>query len=110
MMFSSRPPFNDDPWPWVTPTGTRGGYSEKYAHIITHKPRPEYDRPQHNPTNPILVEYRGCRDEGLPFTRPEVWAYNLLHPQHRAWAYATPEQMKHAHRVLTRLANIQREN
>lgn len=60
-LFSSRPPFNDDPEPWVIPNGYRyAGLNEGEAMFggIMFSPRPEYDRPQHNPTNPILTEFR----------------------------------------------------
>lgn len=69
--FSSRPPFNDDPWPLVwdghsprdqmradtdfyragnTALAAWGGYSRK--------PRPEFNRPQTNPTSLVLADLR----------------------------------------------------
>lgn len=53
--FSSKPPFNDDPAPWADYWERS---AEQWAPGDVYAPRPEYERPQHNPTNPILTEFR----------------------------------------------------
>lgn len=50
--------------------------------------------------NPILVNYRAALDEELPFTEPAFWLRGLDNPSPGAWAYATPEHIAHARRVL----------
>lgn len=56
MQFSSKPPFNDDPGAWVSEvTGSRYWEPPKYGHgRFRFDPRPEFNRPQTNPTNRIL--------------------------------------------------------
>lgn len=122
MQFSSKPPFNDDPSPWrqrmtnkrisATDHGAKMSSQKRgvaaRALAYAYNPRPEFERPQHNPTNPILSNYREFRGEDLPFTTPGNWAYNLLHPSHEAWSYANSEQVKHAYKVLTRLERMSR--
>lgn len=112
--FSSRPPFNDDPLPWTDPRGENrhgpyGGWSSEYA------PRPEFDRPQHNPTNPILTEFRKCAAEhgdaprlAAHWTKSDwMWAEMCLKDHSFVdEPIGTPEQERHARRVLTRLANL----
>lgn len=114
-MFSSRPPFNDDPYPNVwnghsprnqmrvdTDMYRRGApYNhERYS----YKPRPEFDRPQHNPTNPILAKFR---ERSYPVA---YWVHRLSKGDLPDGVEASIEQIDHAHRVLTRLANLTKED
>lgn len=124
--FSSRPPFNDDPMPWVhdcsdvydndgtcalqgdrNPSTEPGWVTEKF------RPRPEFDRPQHNPTNPILTEFRGVAGRYYSFRRDLAWWLECLNDpsfDYSAEGYLwTPEQVDHARRALTRLANLTKE-
>lgn len=127
MQFSSKPPFNDDPEPWTDNfTGDRTSQRTGYmASTFSSWPRPEYERPQHNPTNPILAEFR-------KFCAPDEW--DIVGDSARIALYADswvdlmaeypnddrtawgsladlPRQnFDHARRVLTRLANLNKEN
>lgn len=116
MMFSSRPPFNDDPYPWIhthagescLDTGGRfafnNGIGNEYA------PRPEFCLPNNNPTNPILSGFRAERQKCR--TRDEQcdllfgWISWLRNPY---WEWS-PEHIEHARRVLTRLARFTEVN
>lgn len=111
-MYSSRPPFNDDPEPWVDEFGGRFGYALSGDE---HLPRPEFDRPQHNPTNPILELFRkyAARRESAPhlaahWTKSDVmWSEMCLKDFSVIdEPIGTPAQEEHARRVLTRLANL----
>lgn len=101
-MFSSREPFNDDPEPWHDPRpGTslfRG--DGPWGHAF-YDPRPEYDRPQHNPTNPILTALR----------TPGTDIYDLLQSLDSKWArqFSLAEE-NHAREVMYRLIEFRREN
>lgn len=119
MQFSSRR-FNDDPLPWVWVGNTHGldsgrcsttvSADAEHAYHGEFRPRPEYDRTPHNPTNPILEWQRKT-------TRPG-WAavaarYVLDHwdatigalPDLGILTY-TPNMEQHARRVLTRVASF----
>lgn len=96
--FSSKPPFNDDPKPYVTYADERktdvrnaewdiqSDGATEYVRVLD--PRPEYDRPQHNPTNPILV------------ARRENPGYNIYYKDLERWP--TFEEIYHAQRVLSK--------
>lgn len=83
MQFSSKPPFNDDPKPYVTYAderktdvrnaewGIQSDGATEYVRVLD--PRPEYDRPQHNPTNPILTEFRDIYHETTPTIYQGYW-------------------------------------
>lgn len=119
MQFSSCPPINDDPLAWRVAVGPwRGSRMDaQYAPEAVHDPRPEYDRPQHNPTNPILGLFREYvvdpEDGGLGWCASlwlrcfdglldESWAvFQML--RDREPEGTTPEHYAHARRVLTRL-------
>lgn len=111
-MFSSRPPFNDDPFPFVWPEESRAArisegplrsmFSEGDGIDLIRDPRPEFDRPQHNPTNPILASFRA--NDMNP--RAADWARWLDRPSLGAWHHADAAHIDHARRVLTRLANL----
>lgn len=83
--FSSKPPFNDDPEPW---TDYWERSAEKWAPGDVFAPRPKYDRPQHNPTNPILLARRNNPGEPIYYRNLERWP--------------TWEEVEHARKVLTR--------
>ena len=107
-LYSSREPFNDDPFPRVTiHTGAR-----HRDHLPTlddatecqYDPRPEYDRPQNNPTNPILTEFRRLVNEtgnGLYVT---AWLFSgdLL----EEWESYPLEQWHHAMDVLQKILSV----
>lgn len=126
-MFSSKEPFNDDPKPWVvalTPDyGTNGSWREWRGraedwddalvraeadnprwsgHTCGRLPRPEFARPQHNPTNPILAEIRSAY-AGRAGRVPADVEIHLL-PCHLATPGVTEAHVAHARRVLGRLA------
>lgn len=106
-MFSSRPPFNDDPEPYI-----------QYVDHRVYDPRPEFDRPQTNPTNTLLHHFRmidAGRGEYEDWLRdidenPHVW---VRRPGHglmaRSMVGYTDEEIDHARRVLARLANLAKE-
>lgn len=124
VMFSSRPPFNDDPKP-IHVDGRGVGpslrfseedapWAQPWMEVAMHRPRPEFDRPQHNPTNPILAAHReGLGDAwglaqcvgiqinlgGLPEWKDENAALHLL-------TTASRGQLRHARKVLERLARL----
>lgn len=101
-LYSSREPFNADPTPWVSEvTGSRYSKPAKYGHTRwTFYPRPEYDRPQHNPTNQILVEFRKLHEE----TGNDLWTDAYL-----AWSdmieeeWGTRDEYWHAFSVLGKI-------
>lgn len=115
MQFSSKPQFNDDPAPYVvtltkrTPftnpmtTGSMDEFVREDGRL--HAPRPEFARPQHNPTNPILTEFRGASsvysDAGHEFLLAVSHYLSYLNSDVYGWA---EEHKDHARRVLSRLA------
>lgn len=94
--FSSRPPYNDDPMPRVTVA--TGGRHRNHpptmddATACRIDPRPEFDRPQNNPTNPILVARRNNPGENIYYKNLDRWP--------------TEAEINHARKVLTRRANL----
>lgn len=110
MQFSSRPPYNDDPFPYENFHGTRvaaastpGGFCSEC--VTEHDPRPRFDRPQNNPTNPILTNLRmDDRHVEIQWTpdRLAVWldVETGIHGHHES------AHIDHARKVLTRLANL----
>lgn len=128
MMYASKTPrdLNRDPLPFVTYIGER-------THIGTTNnaldPRPEFDHVQHNEPNPILVDYRAHKDDGpagyvvesgsagRPFgyrpTRIQHYLFQLSDAERDTvlveiglGVKATPDQIIHARRVLTRLSRL----
>lgn len=108
--YSSREPFNDDPKPYVTYVDDRrtevrskewdiqsDGGTE---YVRVHDPRPEFDRPQTNPTNRMLTRARRAYEDGYldAFCEGFLEQRNTEHPE-----------IDHAQRVLTRLANLKGE-
>ncbi|SJN43752.1 hypothetical protein FM104_12905 [Microbacterium esteraromaticum] len=118
-LFSSRPPFNNDPQPWRAQDFTGRTYDHRVADEngapasaarlrmgYIHDPRPEYARTQHNPSNPILVQTRS--DISLaPGAAHEIIAaqLDLLNAGDDYWNLdvVTGEHIEHARRVLIRL-------
>lgn len=95
-----------DPEPWTSQYGNRYNAPWSFGERIefTHAPRPEFDN-----HNPILVSLRRMQE-----IQPKVSL------NRRTWAYlsgleglgiaigATRDQITHARKVLTRLANLTR--
>lgn len=110
--YSSREPFNDDPMPFKNLHGSR--YAEASAPggfciqcVTEHDPRPWYDRPQTNPTNPILTEFRSALadyiNKALCLTHYiEYVTYGDVY----GWSH---QERFHAQKVLTRLANLKED-
>lgn len=104
-MFASRTPrdLNHDHMPWADPCGWRS--SSGHIGVKTYAPRPEFDHAQHNPPNPVLValrRYVRVTGEALKEVRTVLYALDagILN-----WG-ATDDQIDHARKVLTRLANL----
>lgn len=105
-IYSSREPFNDDPQPYVTYADDRRTEvrSKEWdiqsdgavEYVRVYEPRPEHDRPQHNPTNPILVARRNNPGENIYYRDLERWP--------------TEAEKDHARKVLTRLAALKEES
>lgn len=121
MIYSSRPPFNDDPQPYRQMMAFARAASRESAsaqHAWVYDPRPEHSRPQHNPTNTLLAHFRmidAGRGEYEDWLRdidenPHVWV------RRRGGGLAlgsmvgyTDDEIDHARKVLTRLANAAHE-
>lgn len=87
VQFSSKPPFNDDPYPTYPPGG-----------------HPMYDRPQHNPSNPILLEFR----ELHAATGNPLWtdAYLSASDLIEEWDEHDTKHWDHAMDVFTRILRM----
>lgn len=108
-MFSSREPFNDDPEPWVNENDERTDRNPQlvghgaFMPVMAHSPRPEYDRPQHNPTNPILTEFRKLHEA----TGNDLWTDAYL-----SWSdlieeeWTTEDEYFHAFKVLGKIVAL----
>lgn len=109
VMFSSRPPFNDDPKPYVTYADDRrtdvrskewdiqSDGATEYVRVFD--PRPELDRPRYNPTNPILTKFRE-----IPEGSREPWRTGFLNAaKHQRFAAWSGDEVEHAVRVLSRV-------
>lgn len=119
-LYSSREPFNVDPKPYVTYADDRrtdvrskdwdiqSDGAVEYARA--YEPRPEYDRPQNNPTNPILTEFR--RSAPWDIAKAAAIEVRWLSGMRTAPvpATATYAQVNHARKVLTRLAALKEES
>lgn len=115
-MFASNTPrdLNRDPRPLSTiGTGRRVAVGSNFAGETVPNPRPEYDHPQHNEPNRILIAFRlidAGRNEYADWLsdfdeRPAFWTRGhdeptALYPQY------TPAELHHARRVLARLARF----
>ena len=97
VQFSSKPPFNDDPEPYVSGVGNRHATNFNPS-IWTREPRPEYNRPQHNPTNPILTKLRSLKE-----VHRHSWVDGFLdQASHVRFPNWTDAETDHAVKVLTR--------
>ena len=113
-----RPEFEPtrDPFPYVASlAGIDNRFSVagvKYLPFVANYPelrwaprREQFD----TPINPILVEFRrDCESDIDGWTISEIAAH-WCQSENVGDGYATPEQIDHAHRVLTRLANMNGE-
>lgn len=114
-LFSSRPPFNDDPWPYIAPGGSRHAHpgTINFGERLVYNPRPEFDRPQNNPTNLILARLReewstpGRHENDLALCADRVLASCV--EESEAVLYYNGDEIDHARRVLTRLARFQED-
>ncbi len=106
-IYSSRPPFNDDPFPYLWPQEKliwtsgplRSMFSEGDGINLIHDPRPEFDRPQHNRTNSILESLRA----GIAADPSNNWFRTFLVTLPN-WDHG---EVGHARRVLTRLVSLE---
>lgn len=105
-MFSSRPPFSDDPEPYTHLT--RGGRTSS-SHGGTgyfrnvYEPRKKCDRPQHNPANGVLVLFRKQRGPWAPL---HAHIDGFLNGIRRLAGDFTIAEIEHADRVLRRLRTM----
>ena len=100
--FASKTPrdLNHDPHPYRYANGDRRVAPEVDPDDpTTRDPRPEYDHPQHNEPNPILVRLRVERSDPAGFVKS-----GDLSRMDIDISDATPEHIDHARRVLSRLA------
>jgi len=92
-MFASRPRFNDDPEPFI-----------QYVDHRVHCPRPEFDRPQHNPTNGVLALFRKQRGPWAPlYAHIDGFRNGIRRLASEGFTIA---EIEHADRVLRRLRNL----
>ena len=106
MIFSSKTPrdLNHDPEPWVDARGENrhgpfGGWSSVWA------PRPEFDHVQNNEPNPILTWFRAVIED------PKCGEFNQVVDDFLIYHIkGHGKHEHHARKVLTRLANITKEN
>lgn len=86
-----------DPEPWKNLSAHGGRWPHESRDPLNDalRPRPEFDRPLTNPANPILSAFRASSSSA------ETW---LIALHKGGYVEGTPAQIKHAHRVLTRLA------
>lgn len=129
MQFSSKPPYNDDPFPYVWPEDRRtvhmsegplrSMFSEGDGIALVYDPRSKFDRAQTNPTNPILDDFRSIYHETTPtiyqgyWELAEIWLELLDEDPAMVksinWGAlvdtVTGSQIDHARRVLNRLAS-----
>ena len=105
---SSRPPFNDDMEAFVYEDGLRVDFPllDDAAHgRCTHQPRPEFNRPQTNPTNLVLADLRDYwKHHGTKLTAYHAAAYLTICDYEAMDVPA--EHIDHARKVLTRLDAI----
>lgn len=114
-MFCSRTRFNDDEEPWVFPDGGRHDFPHFDNEELRYDPRPEFDRPQHNPTNQVLVIVRervaDIESAGIRSEEYDLWLSAIsgddpdsYAAEDRALVLAQPAaHREHALRVLSRL-------
>lgn len=106
-MFASTTPrdLNQDPklHSWFSDDGGVTWYE--------HEPRPEYDHPQYNRPNPILVDVRAHIGDAswTNMLKAFNWATSSGYPYvTKEWErIEDPRHIDHARRVLTRLAALE---
>lgn len=83
------------------------------AGMTDHDPRPDFDRPLINPANPIL---QSIRDQGWSnlngagkWNELAGWLRWLGDESHKIFYWQSLESIAHARRVLTRLANLTKD-
>lgn len=129
MIFASKTPrdLNRDPLPYVVRDRLfdKDRYRQADGRLegrdaetfeARHDPRPEYDHPQHNEPNPILVAFRGWLLEPVDLPEAAQWWLDQMtdgtrEPLSSAYAVmratsASAAEYDHARRVLTRLAHF----
>lgn len=113
-LYASKTPrdLNRDPEPYVYAFGgERLSREDAYwnvGRVIGYEPRPEFDHPQHNEPNPILLDLRDTH--GLP----DLWLEAIegrdgdvfLAGVPRAFGDVRADHINHARRVLRRLASF----
>lgn len=109
---------NADPTPWVGADGSRRARYSRFAPRFD--PRPEFDRPLTNEANPILGAFRkhreAVREAGFEPTRVLLSELDQMVPGRDNIDTSaeddrvTSDQINHARRILTRLANLTKEN
>lgn len=114
---SSRPPFSDDPFPNVWAGHSEHNQMRADTHmyrkgapdsaigsmVYVTRPRPEFDRPQTNPTNLVLADLRDYwKHHGTKLTARHAAAY--LDACDLDAMNAPAEHIDHAREVLTRAA------
>ncbi|MDQ0726847.1 hypothetical protein QFZ21_001847 [Microbacterium sp. W4I20] len=62
--------------------------------------------PQTNPTNPILCDIRRYQSQARSSWRRVLTDFEFVVYGESSWGNASPAQVRHARRVLTRLASI----
>lgn len=118
MIFSSKTPrdLNYDPEPFLDERWSRWIIPVTFQpRTFTYSPRPEFDHVQHNEPNLVLSDARIALRQGI--SASEILRrinYSVSGAGHYItlnWERITDRDMiDHARRVLTRLANLTKEN
>lgn len=104
-----------DPRPWLSTHGLGGRWSHEARDRENDlfRPRPEFDRPLTNPANPIL---QSIRDQGWSnlnnagkWNELAEWLWWLGDESHKIFYWQSLESIAHARRVLTRIANLAKD-
>lgn len=118
MIFASRTPMFDPlPWEWIS---IRSGKSAgrcttdvpdraSHAYRGVFDPREKYKCKTTHPANPVLLDIRKYHAERQQMNNPKDWSHYLRAFEQgvifNPWS-ASNEQIHHARRVLSRLANF----
>ena len=112
-MFASKTPrdLNHDPLPYLyastdyTARFSHNNLGYPYASSAIYDPRPEFDHVQHNEPNPILTWFRAVIED------PKCGEFDQVVDDFLIYHIkGHGKQEHHARKVLTRLANITKEN
>lgn len=101
-----RPEFNvtRDPEPWREPGRHGGRYAEKFGNDDIFDPRPEFDHPVNRILAGVRDDMAGSTDlNGDAKATAEYWL-SFSDDWDKDGLTATPDEIDHARRVLTRLA------